>query len=592
MLGLIVGDGATDRYAVEILIHAGIPFRTVTPKNLHPERTPICLLAGQKSLTTEERIRLRWFVQQGGSLIAIGAANGLEDLLGVQVAGELVEGWMRLTLPHPIGNGLQSSLHVFGGVIARAKGDAQVIAEVVDGNDEVLGDAVVVREFGQGQVIFIAPDLMRSVVHIQQGIAVTKDGTPAPDGSAPIDDGILKTEDGHVLNWQRDRMELGRGTGDTGQEVETHHFALSTQHSAQLWLFFGKPIADELRALILQAIFFAAQKKGLPLPMVWFWQNGLPAVGLISHDTDGNEPELAWDLLQTVRQLGIVTTWCVIYPGGYPPSLYRAILDAGCEIALHFDAFTGTPFTTWSKRNLRIQWQWLKDATGVAAVSNKNHYTRWEGRLEFFRWCEELSIKAEQSKGPSKRGTVGFLFGGSHPWRPLDDERDRPRFLDVTAINLFSQDMVSDDTPPDGFFHPAIVPVSVGEWLLRQTVRMGGVAHFLFHPAHIRRQGTKAALERLVALGHELGIKWQTSQQIVDWLEKRRSVRQVVEKIGDKWQWRLKAAKPIEGLTLLRLLPAQETQLADRFVFGFPFAQSTETLRGENERVLDCGNDF
>jgi hypothetical protein len=576
MLGLIVGERATDRYAVEILAHAGIPFRNVTLKNLHPERTPICLLAGQKSLTTEERNRLQWFVQQGGSLIAVGATNGLDELLGIQFGGELEQGWIRLISSHPIGSGLQSSLHVFGGVAVKAKGDSQVIAEVVDSNDNVLGDAVIVRQVGQGQVIFIAPDLMSSVVHIQQGIAVTKDGTPAPDGSAPIDDGILKTEDGHVLDWRRDRMALGQGTWDTGHGDE-----------ARRWVFFGQPIADELRALILQAIFFAAQQKKLPLPMIWFWQGGLPAVGLISHDTDGNEPELAKELLQTVQQLGIVTTWCVIYPGGYPPSLYRSILDAGCEIALHFDAFTGTPFTTWSKRNLRIQWQWLKDATGVAAVSNKNHYTRWEGRLEFFRWCEELGIKAEQSKGPSKHGTVGFLFGGSHPWRPLDEESDRPRFLNVTAINLFSQDMVSDDTPPEGFFHPAIVPASVGEWLLRQTVRVGGVAHFLFHPAHIRRQGTKAALERLVALGHELGLKWQTSQQIVEWLEKRRSIEQFVEKIGDKWRWRLKATKPVEGITLLRLLPAEKAHLADRFVFGFPFAQSTETLEGEKERWLE-----
>ena len=576
MLGLIVGERATDQYAVEILTHAGIPFRTVMPKNLHPERTPICLLAGQKSLTAEERNRLQWFVQQGGSLIAVGATNGLDELLGVQFDGELEQGWIRLTSPHPIGSGLHSSLHAFGGVVVKVKGDSQAIAEVVDSNDEVLGDAVVVREFGQGQVIFFAPDLMRSVVHIQQGIAVTQDGKPAPDGSAPIDDGILKTEDGHVLDWERDRTKWEQGTGDTGQGNDKRQ-----------WVFFGQPIADELRALLLQAIFFAAQQKKLPLPMIWFWQNGLPALGLISHDTDGNEPELGWDLLHAVQQLGIATTWCVIYPGGYPPSLYRAILDAGCEIALHFDAFTGTTFTTWSKRHLQIQWHWLKDATGVAAVSNKNHYTRWEGRLEFFRWCEELGIQAEQTKGASKRGTVGFLFGGSHPWRPLDDESDRPRFLKVTAINLFSQDMVSDDTLPEAYFHLAIVPVRVGEWLLRQTVRIGGVAHFLFHPAHVRKQGTKAAMEHLVALGHELGIKWQTSQQIVDWLERRRSISQVVEKIGGKWRWRLKAPKLVEGATLLQLLPAEKAYLADRFVFGFPFAQSTESLEGERERWLE-----
>ena len=575
MLGLIVGDAATDRYILEVLVHAGLPFRQITPKQLHPDRVPICLLAGRKSLDAEERNRFHWFVQQGGSLIAIGATNRLDKLLGVRSVGELQEGWIRLVAQHPIGNGLQSSLHVFGGTIVRATEGAQVVAQIVNRGDEAICDAIVVREFGQGLVIFIAPDLMRSIVQIQQGIPVTKDGEPAPDGSAPLDDDILKAEDGHVLDWEKDRIEMEQGTRGKGRVRMNRAI-----------VFFGLPIADELRALILQAIFFAAQRKGLPLPMLWYWQYGAPAAGLISHDTDGNDPELGFELLQIVKNLGIDTTWCVLYPGGYPPSLYRAILNSGCEIALHFDAFTGTPLTTWSKRNLKVQWQWLKDATGVAAVSNKNHYTRWEGRLEFFRWCEDLGIIAEQSKGPSKRGTIGFLFGGSHPWRPLDDESERARFLKVIAINLFSQDMVSDDVAATGIFHPAIVPVSVGKRLLEQTVRMGGVAHFLFHPAHIRRQGTKSALEQLVAFGHELGLKWQTSKQIVDWLNKRRSVKQKVDNFNDRWVWRLEAPQTIEGVTLLQLLPTNCAKSANRFVYGFPFAQRITTLKGSISLTL------
>ncbi|MFN3421014.1 MAG: hypothetical protein ACK40X_04730 [Armatimonadota bacterium] len=575
MLGLMVGDAATDRYILEVLVHAGLPFNLKTPKQLRIDKTPICLIAGHKKFNAEERAKLNWFVQQGGCLIVVGATDGLDKLLGVRVAGKLRDGWLRFVKPHPIGNGLQSSLHVFGGVIAHANSDAQVIAHVVNRYDEPIGDAVAIRRVGNGLVIFVAADLMRSIVHIQQGITVKKDGTPAPDGSAPIDDGILKAEDGLVLDWERDRIRLEQGTqseghGGNGKQI----------------VFFGLPIADELRVLLLQAIFFAAQQKRLPLPMLWYWQSGLPAVGLISHDTDGNDPELGAELLKIVRNLGIVTTWCVLYPGGYPPFLYRAILDSGCEIALHFDAFTGSPLTTWSKRNLWVQWQWLKDATGVAAVSNKNHYTRWEGRLEFFRWCADLGITAEQSKGPSKRGTIGFLFGGSHPWRPLDEEREQPQFLSVTAINLFSQDMVSDETAQSGIFHPAIVPVSVGKWLLEQTVRMNGVAHLQFHPAHNRRQGTKAALEQLVHFGHELGLQWQTSQQIVDWLSKRRSVKQKVDNLNGKWVWRLEAAQSLEGATLLQLLPEESTQLSDRFVYGFPFAQRIMPLEGTVELAL------
>ncbi|MFA0731642.1 MAG: hypothetical protein BKPUNTRY_001180 [Candidatus Fervidibacter sp.] len=37
MLVLLLGEAATDRYAVEILSHAGIPFRVVQPPMLHPD---------------------------------------------------------------------------------------------------------------------------------------------------------------------------------------------------------------------------------------------------------------------------------------------------------------------------------------------------------------------------------------------------------------------------------------------------------------------------------------------------------------------------------------------------------------------------
>ncbi len=585
MLSIIVGDNPTADYLEEILGHAGLPFGKTQPSRLTPKPSPLCVMVGTKSLTAEERARLRWFVQNGGCLIAVGSANGLDGLFGIRTVGKLREAWLRFAQPHPIGNGLQSSLHVFGGVRVQGKSEVQVIAHAVNREGDVIGDGIILRPIGQGMAVFIAPDIVHSVAHIQQGIAVTKDGLPAPDGSAPINDGILKTEDGHVLDWERDRTVMGCGTGNAKPEP---------RNPKPLWTFFGQPIADELRALLLQVIFFSAQQKRLPLPMLWYWHNGLTAIGLISHDTDGNDPELGQELLSVVKGLGIATTWCILYPGGYPPSLYRSIAEAGCEIAVHYDAYTGTPLTTWSKRNLAVQHQWLKDMTGFAAFSNKNHYTRWEGRLDFYRWCEELGIRAEQSKGPSKRGTVGFLFGGSHPWRPLDDERGRPRFLEVTAINLFSQDLVSDETPPEGYFHPAIVPAKVGEWLMRQTVRMGGVAHFLFHPSHVRRFGTVKALERLVALGHEMGMEWWTSQQVADWLKQRRATQQKVHQRCDgqnsHWVWVLNAPTPLKRATLLILLSDSETTAqAKRTVYGFPFAQRIETLGASFELPLPCG---
>jgi len=78
-----------------------------------------------------------------------------------------------------------------------------------------------------------------SIVHIQQGIPVTQDGTPAPDGSAALDEGTLKTEDGFVLDWERDRAPIPPDSQ----------------------LIFLEPIADELRELIIKGILCCLQRQ-------------------------------------------------------------------------------------------------------------------------------------------------------------------------------------------------------------------------------------------------------------------------------------------------------------------------------------------
>ena len=100
-----------------------------------------------------------------------------------------------------------------------------------------------------------------------------------------------------------------------------------------------------------------------------------------------------------------------------PPPVNRARTCAHTaylrEILAHARYPTDASFT---EANLRAQHAWLTAATGPAAISNKNHYTRWEGRLQFFEWCERLGIQAEQSRGPSKLGCTGFLFGTQRRW--------------------------------------------------------------------------------------------------------------------------------------------------------------------------------
>jgi hypothetical protein len=545
-------------YITEILERAGVFFRQLAPSGLPAlagRSRGIVLLAGDLRLTSEEREALTSFVKNGGSLIGIGGTSGLNEVFGITSRRSSAEGWIKVTAPdHPVTSGLRSSLHVFGGY-AVSTGSAISLAVLEAGPQGAKGSAMVENQFVAGRAILLAPDLIFSIVHIQQGVPVLQDGKPSPDESAAIDDGELKAEDGLVLDWKRDRTPM------SPDDVPV----------------FLEPISDELREIILRSIFHLAGQQGIALPVLWYWPRALKAVGHISHDTDGNDPEKAVAMLEVMNRAQIKSTWCTLYPGGYPREFYDTLKDQQFEIALHYDAKTGGEETSWSKDNFLLQYRWLLAEAGLERiVSNKNHYTRWEHRLDFFRWCEQVGIQSDQTRGPSKKGTIGFPLGGSQPYYPLDDECDTPRRLNVLEVNMLTQDLV------------IVCPAEYGTQLLDSAHRHHGVAHFLFHPAHILKPDVADTICGLVDYGRTCGMEWWKSDQICQWEVLRRSVRADFE---SNRAFSLHAAQPLSEATLLFLKPGQKPRSITvdgqsvrsnpQSLYGFEFDAVTLDIAGE-----------
>ncbi|MFW6171973.1 MAG: hypothetical protein ACODAD_15910, partial [Planctomycetota bacterium] len=486
-----------------------------------------------------------------------GGVAGLERVFGVSRKRPLAEGWMKVVqADHPVTANLRSSLHVFGGFAVESDA-ATSLAKVDSGRQGAKGNAILENRFGKGRAVLLAPDLVFSIVHMQQGVNVLQDGRPAADGSAPIDDGELKAEDGSVLDWERDRSVMEAD----GVPV------------------FLEPVSDELRAIMLRAIFYGAARQGLRLPMLWYWPRCLPAVAHISHDTDGNDPEKAVALLDVMNRLNVKSTWCTLFPGGYPKEFYETLKQQGYEIALHYDARTAGEHTCWSKEKFLLQHRWLKEEAGLTHVtSNKNHYTRWEGRLDCLRWCEQVGIDSDQTRGGSKQGTIGFPLGGSQPYFPLDDETDPPRRLNVLEVNMLTQDLL------------VVCPREYGKQLVDSVLRQHGVAHFLFHPAHIQKAGVADALSQLVEYARAQGLEWWTNGQIHQWEKRRRRLR---ARFDSSHTLMLAPEKPLSEATLLFLTAGPEAASirvndqpleADRLtLYGFEFDAVTLNLTGETK---------
>ena len=224
-----------------------------------------------------------------------------------------------------------------------------------------------------------------------------------------------------------------------------------------------------------------------------------------------------------------------------------------------------------------MQHRWLLKEAGLKHItSNKNHYTRWENRLDFYRWCEELGIHSDQTRGPSKKGTIGFPLGGSQPYFPIDDEGESSRLMNVLEVNLLTQDLVQ------------VCPAEYGPQLVDSVLRHYGVAHFLFHPAHILKPPVAEALQAVVEYGRTSGLEWWTSEQIYRWEMLRRSV---TASFDSATAWSLHAPQPIHEATLLLLraadqstslrLNGQATQGRHWNVYGFDFDAVTTDLAGE-----------
>lgn len=525
-------------YIHEILCHAGICYQAVDVKEL-PALLPglrLLVTIGDGELDDDLKALLGDWLEAGGSWLAVAGVCGLAELFGVEhqqpspkwrTGGVAVlgEGYLKPSIAHGTLEHLEIPLHFFNGVAVQPNG-GRVLATALDMHQRPTERASLVEHrVGRGRTMLVCPDVTGSVVRIQQGVAVTRDGVSAPDGSASVADGVLKTDDGAVLDWIFDRQPIP-GVDDLSA--------------------FLQPIADQWRELLIRCILYLASEAGITLPVLWLYPRNLPAIAHVSHDSDGNDTNDARALVESLRKAEIESTWCVLAPG-YEPAVVDEIRAAGHELALHFDSYSEG--TEWSENEFDNQWKQIVQSHGERPTTNKNHFLRWEGDTEFFDWLAKRGIQVDASKGASKTGEAGFNFGFCHPHFPVDPS-GRP--LNVLEIATLSQDL--------GPFAPyeVIIPI------LGAVLKAHGVLHLIFHPAHITKPGVEQNMLDLIESAKALGMEWWTARRLnlwerarlkVEWLDWGSTDEAVSVIMG--------AGEPLEGASIMWPASGGATILVD-----------------------------
>lgn len=542
------GLNVFEKYVEEILQHVGLPFETVSQLDAVSLQKFDILIVACSQENGEKTSQLWSYAEQGGTIISYAGLNAMAIRLGYIQIGETGAGYaemeptrsgqprsLRFTSANPWIEADEISREAAGQVPFASSG----IIKQWQPDGQELGAALLKFEIGHGSLHRWTVNIPLTIVHMQQGTGpVLDDGVPAADGSANVNEDILKADDRIALDWKYDRVHTETGIP-----------------------YFPWPYADYWREALIRHVLQCALDKDLTLPFTGYWPDGIRHIATISHDSDANQDEHAVAALKLLEECQIQTTWCMIEPG-YSASIYDQAKLAGHELAFHYNALEKDN-GKWDEAEFNRQVSWVKQAIGQEQVTtNKNHYTRVEGWGELFLWLERNGILSDQTRGPSKKGNVGFLFGTCHPYFPIALFDEKNRFYDVLEIGFLTQDLdlghLADNTVIEPF--------------LQQAQLVNGAAHFLFHQIHIyTREEVRNAIRMLVSKANDMGFTFWKSKQIQDWTRLRRSVR--ITASDDEGNVELQSDVDVAGLVVWVPMRTTEAFLFDEsheMQFGIP----------------------
>lgn len=529
-LNWLEGQNIFGSYLFEILDHLRLPYKKV--KVMDEYDSFDVLIVSHSSDSVEASGKILAYANAGGTVISYGGLNAIQSKLGFSNKFAPQKGYADLSAFL----NQQTPLRFLCAEPWTQKNDLDVteFGSVADEAKTWQGASALQQiKYGSGTIERWSIGIPQTIVGLQQGTKpVVEDGTPALDGSANLDEGILKAEDGFELDWILDRAYT-----ETGMP------------------YFPHPYADLWKEVIIEHLLKIVLDKGLTLPFLDYWPADVQHVAMISHDSDLNVDESAQITLETLKAENVQTTWCMIAPG-YSPSIYDQIKKDGHEIALHYNALEQDE-GVWSEEAFQTQLAWVEKATNTDhTISNKNHYTRFEGWGELYTWCENNGIQVDQSRGPSKKGNIGFLFGTCHPYFPIAWADEKNRLYDVLEIGFLTQDLN----------HNTLSDVSVIQPFLDGVKRVNGVAHFLFHQYHIYHQPkVREAIVQLITTAKGQGFTFWTSKQINDWERARRRV--TID--GISYSGTIKLTALDEESDFVILIPVAENDADDAIVKRF-----------------------
>lgn len=508
----------------EAIEHAGLRVEWIEECNpVWIESLDVLLLCGRGSLSDSGKTAVENWVQSGGSLVCSGGFWGLHETLGLEPEGT----WVSNALAEPCGDdrlwpeGL-ASVRFFGGFLATPT-QAKPLAQAA-------GEAALTRHaVGLGHAFYVAPHIGQTMQLMQMGRSVECDGVGPSDGSATLDDGKLRDEDGTALSFEHDRTSVDGAAP-----------------------FFGRPHADAVREIWIRTILHAAELAKVSVALLWHWPRNAAATAMLSLDCEEFETDRVFRVYRALAMFGCPAAWMVRMPG-LSLNAFRAIRSWDHEVGLLFETDDGPG---WHEERMKIQLTGMRRASARPTIlSVRATGGRWRGYTKPYELAEASGARVYCGRGGRQPGTQGFLFGTCHPFFPV--RRDGSSFYVGEMPVVLSE--------------PGEAAVdAVCDQLLGQVLARHGCLHIAATPESFDRQISFNAIRRLLSSCKQNRLDFILPEQAFQFEKARRTLRMTANATRDGGFLHLASDVGIQDLTVLVSGPPGNAMVRGRDTMATP----------------------
>ncbi|MGH2367650.1 MAG: hypothetical protein ACRDI2_05575, partial [Chloroflexota bacterium] len=412
------------------------------------------VIATHVALDEDTQDRLLAYVRGGGHLIALRPPERLAAMLGLAPTHfDIVDRYLSFNPLCALNTGVTLPSLQFHGraeLYTWPRNPAQVMAtfEGVKGVP-TAHPAIAVGSLGRGAWAVFAYDLAESTVLFHQGRR-----EQASTGSAADADGDRKyTLNDHFVGYLDPELAVL-------PQADLHQDAL-------------------VRVLEWMAALSA------PLPRLWHFPNGAPAVAWLRGDGDSMSAVDLSTLLATAERFGVPATIYLMLEdhSKVSPAWAQRLRARGHDFGQHVYA-GDRPAPEEMRARLREEMTAFRERYGYAPLSYCGHGRVWVGWTEMAGYLQENGVRLNGSYGPGRSFHHGYVGGTGLPVRFMDEGGT---LLDVYHQNILSSD---DGWVNDKMFFPALSIDGCFD-LTRSLVddavdRYHTVYHGNFHPVRTR----------------------------------------------------------------------------------------------------------